>query len=191
MYLELAEDASEYIPVNTSAGMMYVRRDLMAEDVTLSQKGKLKALVKKAAPIVGKVAGTALQFAPIPGAGIAGKIISNPKTAALVQKGAAALKKAKPALQKLKPIAAKLKGMPTAAAAIPAAVVAAEAGNAAEQAGGAAGRAAVGDTEGAAAAMEKERGKFGTFVRKYRVPLIIGGVVIAGAGIYLATRKRK
>ena len=77
------------------------------------------------------------------------------------------------------------------AAAIPAAVVAAEAGNAAEQAAGPAGRAAVGDTEGAAAAMETRGGRFGNFVKKYRWPLIIGGVAVAGAGIYLATRKKR
>jgi hypothetical protein len=196
MFLQLAEsdEMSNYTPVNTTEGVMFVRNDLMSEDVTLSQKGKFKALVKKAAPIVGKVAGTALQFAPIPGAGIAGKIISDPKTAALVKKGAAALKKAQPALKKLQPIAKKIQGMRTAAAAIPAAVVAAEASQAAKVAGGAEAQAAVGDTDGAMRTAQVEQaqgGKFGAFVKKYRVPLIIGGALILGGGIYLATRKKR
>jgi|688.fasta_scaffold59022_1 hypothetical protein len=189
MFLQLAEDntAENYTPIQTNEGVFMVRNDLMSEDVTLSQKGKFKALVKKAAPIVGKVAGTALQFAPIPGAGIAGKILTNPKTLA-------ALKKAGPALKKLKPIAQKIKGMPAAAAAIPAAVVAAEAANVAGEAGGSAGRAAVGDTEGAARQAEMEQaqgGKFGAFVKKYKLPLIIGGGVLLAGGIYLATRKKR
>ena len=203
MFLQLAEDetAQNYTPVQTNQGVFLVRNDLMSEDVTLSQKGRLKSFVQKAAPVVKKVAGgalkvagTAAQFAPIPGAGIAGRIISDPKTAALVKKGAAALKKAQPALKRLQPIAKKIQGMPTAAAAIPAAVVAAEASNAAAEVGGSAGRAAVGDTEGAMrqAAQEQEGGsKFGNFVRKYRVPLIIGGVALIGGGIYLATRKKR
>jgi hypothetical protein len=165
-----------------------VRNDLMSEDVLLSARGqKFKALVKKAAPIIGKVAGTALQFAPIPGAGIAGKLLTNPKALA-------AIKKAAPLLKKLKPIAQKIKGMPAAAAAIPAAVVAAEAANVAGEAGGSAGRAAVGDTEGAARQAEMEQaqgGKFGEFVKKYKLPLIIGGGVLLAGGIYLATRKKK
>lgn len=189
MFLQLAEDntAENYTPIQTNEGVFMVRNDLMSEDVTLSQKGKFKALVKKAAPIVGKVAGTALQFAPIPGAGIAGKILTNPKTLA-------ALKKAGPALKKLKPIAQKIKGMPAAAAAIPAAVVAAEAANVAGEAGGSAGRAAVGDTEGAARQAEMEQaqgGKFGNFLKKYKLPLIIGGGVLLAGGIYLATRKKR
>jgi hypothetical protein len=190
MFLQLAEDntAENYTPIQTNEGTFLVRNDLMSEDVTLSAKGqKFKALVKKAAPIIGKVAGTALQFAPIPGAGIAGKVLTNPKTLA-------ALKKAGPALKKLKPIAQKIKGMPAAAAAIPAAIVAAEAANVAGEAGGSAGRAAVGDTEGAARQAEIEQaqgGKFGAFVKKYKLPLIIGGGVLLAGGIYLATRKKR
>ena len=190
MFLQLAEDntAENYTPIQTNEGVFMVRNDLMSEDVSLSAKGqKFKALVKKAAPIIGKVAGTALQFAPIPGAGIAGKLLTNPKALA-------AIKKAAPLLKKLKPIAQKIKGMPAAAAAIPAAVVAAEAANAAGEAGGSAGRAAVGDTEGAAKQAEMEQaqgGKFGEFVKKYKLPLIIGGGVLLAGGIYLATRKKK
>ena len=189
MFLQLAEDNTEnYTPIQTNEGVFMVRNDLMSEDVSLSAKGqKFKALVKKAAPIIGKVAGTALQFAPIPGAGIAGKLLTNPKALA-------AIKKAAPLLKKLKPIAQKIKGMPAAAAAIPAAVVAAEAANAAGEAGGSAGRAAVGDTEGAAKQAEMEQaqgGKFGEFVKKYKLPLIIGGGVLLAGGIYLATRKKK
>jgi hypothetical protein len=196
MFLQLAEDntAENYTPIQTNEGVFMVRNDLMSEDVTLSQKGKFKALVKKAAPIVGKVAGTALQFAPIPGAGIAGKILTNPKTLAAIKKAAPALKKAAPLLQKLKPIAKKIQGMPAAAAAIPAAIVAAEAANVAGEAGGSAARAAVGDTEGAArqAAQEEAQGsKFGNFVKKYKLPLIIGGGVLLAGGIYLATRKKR
>jgi hypothetical protein len=196
MFLQLAEDntAENYTPVQTNEGVFMVRNDLMSEDVTLSQKGKFKALVKKAAPIVGKVAGTALQFAPIPGAGIAGKILTNPKTLTAIKKAAPLLKKAAPLLQKLKPIAKKIQGMPAATAAIPAAIVAAEAANVAGEAAGAAGRAAVGDTEGAArqAAQEEAQGsKFGNFVKKYKLPLIIGGGVLLAGGIYLATRKKK
>jgi hypothetical protein len=190
MYLQLAEDntAENYTPIQTNEGTFMIRNDLMSEDISLSAKGqKFKALVKKAAPIIGKVAGTALQFAPIPGAGIAGKLLTNPKALA-------AIKKAAPLLKKLKPIAQKIKGMPAAAAAIPAAVVAAEAANAAGEAGGSAGRAAVGDTEGAAKQAEMEQaqgGKFGEFVKKYKLPLIIGGGVLLAGGIYLATRKKK
>jgi hypothetical protein len=190
MYLQLAEDntAENYTPIQTNEGTFMIRNDLMSEDVSLSAKGqKFKALVKKAAPIIGKIAGTALQFAPIPGAGIAGKLLTNPKALA-------AIKKAAPLLKKLKPIAQKIKGMPAAAAAIPAAVVAAEAANAAGEAGGSAGRAAVGDTEGAAKQAEMEQaqgGKFGEFVKKYKLPLIIGGGVLLAGGIYLATRKKK
>ena len=190
MFLQLAEDntAQNYTPIQTNEGTFMVRNDLMSEDVLLSARGqKFKALVKKAAPIIGKVAGTALQFAPIPGAGIAGKILTNPKTLA-------AIKKAGPLLKKLKPIAQKIKGMPAAAAAIPAAVVAAEAANVAGEAGGSAGRAAVGDTEGAARQAEMEQaqgGKFGEFVKKYKLPLIIGGGVLLAGGIYLATRKKR
>jgi hypothetical protein len=196
MFLQLAEDntAENYTPIQTNEGVFMVRNDLMSEDVTLSQKGKFKALVKKAAPIVGKVAGTALQFAPIPGAGIAGKILTNPKTLAAIKKAAPALKKAAPLLQKLKPIAKKIQGMPAAAAAIPAAIVAAEAANVAGEAGGSAGRAAVGDTEGAARQAEMEQaqgGKFGNFLKKYKLPLIIGGGVLLAGGIYLATRKKR
>jgi len=196
MFLQLAEDnnAENYTPIQTNEGVFMVRNDLMSEDVTLSQKGKFKALVKKAAPIVGKVAGTALQFAPIPGAGIAGKILTNPKTLAAIKKAAPALKKAAPLLQKLKPIAKKIQGMPAATAAIPAAIVAAEAANVAGEAAGAAGRAAVGDTEGAARQAEMEQaqgGKFGNFLKKYRLPLIIGGGVLLAGGIYLATRKKR
>ncbi len=190
MFLQLAEDntAQNYTPIQTNEGTFMVRNDLMSEDVLLSARGqKFKALVKKAAPIIGKVAGTALQFAPIPGAGIAGKLLTNPKALA-------AIKKAAPLLKKLKPIAQKIKGMPAAAAAIPAAVVAAEAANVAGEAGGSAGRAAVGDTEGAAKQAEMEQaqgGKFGEFVKKYKLPLIIGGGVLLAGGIYLATRKKK
>lgn len=196
MFLQLAEDntAENYTPIQTNEGTFMVRNDLMSEDVTLSQKGKFKALVKKAAPIIGKVAGTALQFAPIPGAGIAGKILTNPKTLQTIKKAAPLLKKAAPLLQKLKPIAKKIQGMPAAAAAIPAAVVAAEAANVAGDAGGSAARAAVGDTEGAAKQAEMEQaqgGKFGEFVKKYKLPLIIGGGVLLAGGIYLATRKKK
>ena len=196
MFLQLAENetAENYTPIQTNEGVFMVRNDLMSEDVTLSQKGKFKALVKKAAPIVGKVAGTALQFAPIPGAGIAGKILTNPKTLAAIKKAAPALKKAAPLLQKLKPIAKKIQGMPAATAAIPAAIVAAEAANVAGEAAGAAGRAAVGDTEGAARQAEMEQaqgGKFGNFLKKYRLPLIIGGGVLLAGGIYLATRKKR
>lgn len=190
MFLQLAEDntAENYTPIQTNEGVFMMRNDLMSEDVSLSAKGqKFKAIVKKAAPIIGKVAGTALQFAPIPGAGIAGKILTNPKTLT-------ALKKAAPLLKKLKPIAQKIKGMPAASAAIPAAIVAAEAANVAGEAGGSAGRAAVGDTEGAAKQAEMEQaqgGKFGEFVKKYKLPLIIGGGVLLAGGIYLATRKKK
>ena len=190
MFLQLAENdtAENYTPIQTNEGVFMVRNDLMSEDVSLSAKGqKFKALVKKAAPIIGKVAGTALQFAPIPGAGIAGKLLTNPKALA-------AIKKAAPLLKKLKPIAQKIKGMPAAAAAIPAAVVAAEAANVAGEAGGSAGRAAVGDTEGAAKQAEMEQaqgGKFGEFVKKYKLPLIIGGGVLLAGGIYLATRKKR
>lgn len=190
MFLQLAENetAQNYTPIQTNEGTFMVRNDLMSEDVSLSARGqKFKALVKKAAPIIGKVAGTAIQFAPIPGAGIAGKILTNPKALT-------ALKKAAPLLKKLKPIAQKIKGMPAAAAAIPAAVVAAEAANVAGEAGGSAGRAAVGDTEGAAKQAEMEQaqgGKFGEFVKKYKLPLIIGGGVLLAGGIYLATRKKK
>jgi hypothetical protein len=197
MFLQLAEDntAENYTPIQTNEGTFLVRNDLMSEDVTLSAKGqKFKALVKKAAPIIGKVAGTALQFAPIPGAGIAGKILTNPKTLATIKKAAPLLKKAAPLLQKLKPIAKKIQGMPAAAAAIPAAIVAAEAANVAGETAGAAGRAAVGDTEGAArqAEMEQAQGsKFGNFVKKYKLPLIIGGGVLLAGGIYLATRKKR
>jgi hypothetical protein len=197
MFLQLAEDntAENYTPIQTNEGTFMIRNDLMSEDVSLSAKGqKFKALVKKAAPIVGKVAGTALQFAPIPGAGIAGKILTNPKTLTAIKKAAPLLKKAAPLLQKLKPIAKKIQGMPAAAAAIPAAIVAAEAANVAGEAAGAAGRAAVGDTEGAArqAAQEEAQGsKFGNFVKKYKLPLIIGGGVLLAGGIYLATRKKK
>ena len=197
MFLQLAEDntAQNYTPIQTNEGTFMVRNDLMSEDVLLSARGqKFKALVKKAAPIIGKVAGTALQFAPIPGAGIAGKILTNPKTLSLIKQGAAGLKKAAPLLQKLKPIAKKIQGMPAAAAAIPAAIVAAEAANVAGEAGGSAGRAAVGDTEGAAKQAEMEQaqgGKFGEFVKKYKLPLIIGGGVLLAGGIYLATRKKK
>jgi len=84
--------------------------------------------------------------------------------------------------------------MPAAAAAIPAAIVAAEAANVAGEAGGSAARAAVGDTEGAARQAEMEQaqgGKFGEFVKKYKLPLIIGGGVLLAGGIYLATRKKK
>lgn len=190
MFLQLAEDntAENYTPIQTNEGTFMIRNDLMSEDVSLSAKGqKFKAIVKKAAPIIGKVAGTALQFAPIPGAGIAGKILTNPKTLA-------ALKKAGPAIAKLKPIAKKIQTMPAASAAIPAAIVAAEAANVAGEAGGSAGRAAVGDTEGAAkqAEMEQAQGSnFTNFLKKYKLPLIIGGGVLLAGGIYLATRKKK
>ena len=197
MFLQLAENetAQNYTPIQTNEGTFMVRNDLMSEDVLLSARGqKFKALVKKAAPIIGKVAGTALQFAPIPGAGIAGKLLTNPKALAAIKKAAPLLKKAAPLLQKLKPIAKKIQGMPAAAAAIPAAVVAAEAANVAGDVGGSAARAAVGDTEGAArqAEMEQAQGsKFGNFVKKYKLPLIIGGGVLLAGGIYLATRKKK
>jgi len=174
MYLELAEDNSNYIPVDTTAGTMYVRSDLMGEDVTLSAKGKAKALITKAAPVVKKVAGAAIKTAPlfIPGGAAvtaAGKIATSPAAKAALQKITAAAKKGAPALKALRPVAAKVAAMPEAAsAAIPAAIVAKEA-------------------ESAAIEVTTKQ----NFFQRYKWPILIGSGVLLAGGIFLATRKKR
>lgn len=172
MYLELAEYQTNYIPVDTTAGTMYVRNDLMSEDIDLSAQGKGKALIKKAAPIVKKIAGTAIKTAPmlIPGGAAvtaASKLVTSPAGKTALQKISKAAAQGSAKLKALKPIASKVDTMPAASAAIPAAVIAKEA---------------------EVVATEETKPNF---FKRYRTPILIGGGLLLAGGLFLALRKKK
>jgi len=171
MYLQLAENNmdSNYVPVETNQGTIYVRRDL-AEDVTLSAGGK-------GLQIAGKIVSTASKFVPLPGAQVIGNIAGGVLTKAGQAKagGGSAVQAGIQAGQqagigsKLKGALAKLKAKGTApeATALPEAIVA--------------------KTTAPAEAEEKP-----SFFKKYKTPILIGGgVLLAGTAVYLLTRKKK
>lgn len=172
MYLQLAENDnmnSNYIPVETNQGTIYVRRDL-AENVTLSAGGK-------GLQIAGKIVSTASKFVPLPGANLVGNIAGNVLTKAGQAKagGGTAISGAKTAIPAgtgakiasgIKGAIAKMKakGASPAVTAIPEAV----------------------STE---TNVPEEKP---SFFKRYKTPLIIGGgVLLAGTAVYLLTRKKK
>lgn len=184
MYLQLAE-GTDYTPVETNQGTLYLRNDMLSEsdDITLSAKG---ALIKKALPVIAKAAPIAgkVLIGSTP-AGAAGLIASK---ALPIAKAAAAQIKAnraaagKPTL--IKAVGTGLKKLATkapAAAVIPAAA-AATAAAAADQ-GSDTGTKQAGDM---GMQLEKQN-----FFKKYKTPILIaGGVIAAGAILYFVTRKK-
>lgn len=196
MYLQLAENGSDYTPVETNQGTLYVRNDMLNEgDVTLSAGG---ALLKKAAPVIAKAAPLIAKAAPIAGKvliganpiGAAGLIAS--KALPIAAKVAQQVKAQRAAAGKPTIIQAVGTGIKKLAAKQPAAAVI-PAAAAATAAGAAVDGSAVGADQAAAMGITPGEAKgFGAFVRKYKTPLLIGaGVLALGTTLYFVTRKKK
>jgi hypothetical protein len=169
MYLQLAENGDNYTPIETNQGTIYVRNDL-AEETMLAAGGK-------GLQIAGKVVSAASKFVPLPGAtaigNIAGKVLTTAGQAkagggSAIQAGAGVIPagtgaKIKAAIGKLK-----AKGAAPAAVALPEAI---------------ASRTQAEETMQA----PKE-----SFLKRYRMPLLIGGgVLLLGTTAYLLTRKKR
>lgn len=184
MYLQLADNGTDYTPVETNQGILMVRNDMLSEDITLSQKGKL---IAKAAPIIAKaaplIAKGAIGANP---AGAAALIAS--KALPIAKQAAAAVKAQRTAAGKppiIKTVGSGLKKLISKApssAIIPAAAGAAAAAGSEQGSMTASNQAA-----DIGVIVEKQ-----SFLRKYRTPLFIaGGVLAVGTLIYVLTRKRK
>ena len=174
MYLQLAENEMDtnYIPVETNQGTIFVRRDL-AEDMTLSAQGRGLKIASKVvqagskfiplpgAASIGTIAGGVLQKAGEAKAGGGSAIIAGAKAGQAAGIGA----KLKGALSKLK-----AKGAPAETTALPEAVVTRTA-----------------TTQDMELMQPKQ-----SFFQKYRTPLLIGGgVLVLGTAAYLLTRKKR
>ena len=167
MYLQLAENGSDYTPIETNQGILMVRNDMLSEDVTLSARGQL---IAKAAPVIAKAAPVIAKAAPI-----AAKIAQQVKT----QRAAA---EKPPVIQAIGTGLKKLITKAPAAAIIPAAAAATAAKGAESGSDVAAAQAA-----DAGVTIEKQ-----SFFKKYKTPLLIGGgVLVAGGLIYALTRKTR
>lgn len=181
MFLQLAEN-SDYTPLETNQGTLYVRNDMLSEgeDTTLSAKG---ALIKKAAPIIGKAAPLVAKATPI-----VGQALPIAKAGAgIVKAGAAKVQASRAAAGKapvIKSIGTGIKKLVTTApkAAIVPAAAAATAAAAAEKG------SQTGATQADAMGVEVEKQ---SFFKRYRMPLLIGGgILAAGTILYLVTRKK-
>lgn len=192
MTLQLAE-GSDYTPVQTNQGTLFVRNDMLSEgdDTTLSAKG---ALIQKALPVIAKAAPLVAKAAPIAGkvliganpigaAGlIAAKALPIAKAAAGQIKASRAAAGKPPLIQSIGAGLKKLATKAPAAAVIPAAA-AATAAAAADQGSD------TGARQAADMGMTVEKP---SFFKKYRTPILIaGGVLAAGTILYFVTRKKR
>lgn len=167
MYLQLAEnEESNYTPVETNQGTIYVRNDL-SEDTYLAAGGK-------GLQIAGKIVSTAGQFVPLPGAKVVGNIAGKALTTAGQAKAGggsavqAGVKSIPPGTgAKLKAALSKLKARGAAPA-----------------------QTALPETIAAKTAAE-ESTPAPTFFQKYKLPILIGGGVLLAGGAYLLLRKKR
>ena len=181
MYLQLAEN-SDYTPLETNQGTLYVRNDMLSEgeDTTLSAKGaliqKAAPIISKAAPIIGKAAPIVAKASPIVGQAlpIAKAGVAKVQASRAAAGKAPIIKSIGTGIKKLVTSAPKAAIVPAAAAATAAA--AAEKGS------------QTGATQADAMGVEMEKQ---SFFKKYRMPLLIGGgILAAGTILYLVTRKK-